>query len=613
MIEAELFDGTVLEFPDGTPQDVIEKTVQSETRKRRPSLLAGATGQLIGGIPGSDEVGAAGGAVGDAIVNLARGQSPNLSQAFDENLGRIRSERRSFEERAPVLSTALNTAGALAIPASKGVGALRNLAEGATIGGISGALDAEGGAAERAEGALTGAGIGLGVGAAAELGGRALQGALSRRNPETRAFRQARRALEDDQVDLAQAPARLRDLGPEATIADVGGKNTRQLTRGVRAQPGPGGELIEQRLEERAARAGQRVTGATRSNIADAGFQDTLDTVLARRTQQADRLFQQARDEVPGGVLAGDIETGAGFTLDDLISGEKDIRNAIKAAQRGRKLNKADNKDIRVLQRAHSELFDLEQSLRRSGKNARASDVRQQRADLREAIKTEAPSFGPAVENFASESALLDAAQSGRKFINQDADVTAATLRELSSGEREMFLIGATRAIIDRVERAPDGVNVARRIFGNESMRNKIRTLFGDDEAAFNRFRRAMTAEQTFAEMRNRVLGGSQTDINAVSFMDFFRDPTAISDALQGNAGGLVDRGLRAGVEAIQGGPNPATTRRLADILVNTDQAANDRVLADMLARRTLERNLSGLRRQATIGGSVLLPQDLPL
>lgn len=52
-IEAELFDGTVLEFPDGTPQEVIQNTVRAQTAQRRSA--ASAEPAAAGGMPALSE------------------------------------------------------------------------------------------------------------------------------------------------------------------------------------------------------------------------------------------------------------------------------------------------------------------------------------------------------------------------------------------------------------------------------------------------------------------------------------------------------------------------------------------------------------------------------
>lgn len=45
MIEVELFDGTVLEFPEGTSQDVINRRAKLETQARKGTAATTATGK----------------------------------------------------------------------------------------------------------------------------------------------------------------------------------------------------------------------------------------------------------------------------------------------------------------------------------------------------------------------------------------------------------------------------------------------------------------------------------------------------------------------------------------------------------------------------------------
>jgi hypothetical protein len=70
MIEIELFDGTVLEFPEGTSQDVIDKVAMQETQSRRQAVL-------------DERVSSAGETAADVGKSLASGISRGVTGMLD--------------------------------------------------------------------------------------------------------------------------------------------------------------------------------------------------------------------------------------------------------------------------------------------------------------------------------------------------------------------------------------------------------------------------------------------------------------------------------------------------------------------------------------------------
>jgi hypothetical protein len=70
MIEIELFDGTVLEFPEGTSQDVIDRVAMQETQSRRQSMI-------------DERVSSAGETAADVGKSLASGVSRGVTGMLD--------------------------------------------------------------------------------------------------------------------------------------------------------------------------------------------------------------------------------------------------------------------------------------------------------------------------------------------------------------------------------------------------------------------------------------------------------------------------------------------------------------------------------------------------
>ena len=88
-----------------------------------------------------------------------------------------------------------------------------------------------------------------------------------------------------DGMKPEQAIARARELGPEATLADVGGANVRNTAEAIANSPGAGSGIAQEALESRAAGQAGRVNDALKQATGvDGNVYD-----------QADQLIQQRR------------------------------------------------------------------------------------------------------------------------------------------------------------------------------------------------------------------------------------------------------------------------------------------------------------------------------
>ena len=148
VIRAQLFDGTTLEFPDGTPDAVVSRVAKEQTIAKRPPKLTGvarASQVLQEDIPAFASKVLQGATLGfsDELVGLVAGEEAKQAE---------RQRLQETQEKFPITSTVLDVGGGLAtLPAglmARGIGA------GAT--GLSRIMRASG--------------IGTGIGAAIILG-----------------------------------------------------------------------------------------------------------------------------------------------------------------------------------------------------------------------------------------------------------------------------------------------------------------------------------------------------------------------------------------------------------------------------------------------------------
>lgn len=358
-----------VEFPDGTPNDVIEKALsafrQPDPRAERMAAAKAGTlqvspesaaaaedlnAQALKGMEASAYqpnqmqsflTGAAQGGTfgfGDEIVAGLHALSPN--DTYDAALKRTRGLLDASRRDHPVaayggeivggaaaggVATAPIMRGATGVASAAGRGAVAGGLEGFGYGLGSGEGD------DRLNNAVRGAGIGAGVGFAAPLviaGGRTAIDAVS--NPVSSALNiarptQASRAIEKaitrsgkSADDVSTALTRAASEGqPMYGIADELGPAGQRMLSGTARQPGEARQIISDALTQRQSGQGNRLAGFLADGL------DATDTAAMRRT-----AMETARGKVAGKLYdaartgAGPVDVrGALAAIDDRIGG----------------------------------------------------------------------------------------------------------------------------------------------------------------------------------------------------------------------------------------------------------------------------------------------------
>jgi hypothetical protein len=209
MIEVELPDGSIAEFPDGTPPETIKgalqkkfapqqatPAVQAAPEKQKlepwfPSLTAATEGSFAGVMGGyDDEIGAAMLSPIEAGIDWAKGDGFDMGRAYTRKQQELDARKATRRENHPVASIGGELAGGLALGGGANragltlagrVGPVSAAAgEGAAYGALYGSGEAKPG--ERLQGAGTGAAIGGVTGGALGLAGRGLSRAVAGRH-----------------------------------------------------------------------------------------------------------------------------------------------------------------------------------------------------------------------------------------------------------------------------------------------------------------------------------------------------------------------------------------------------------------------------------------------
>lgn len=390
-------------------------------------------------------------------------------------------------------------------------GGLAGLGGGATIG----AGEAEGGLAERVQGALlpalAGGTVGLGAGGLGFLG---LRGLESLRNIPGRSPRatgaagtQARanlvRALREAEVPPGEIPARLQELGPDAVVADLG-VNLAREARGAANQSStlarPRGPLA--RLAARAEGRGDRIADDL---VESSGFQRTFGESLdaaeeARRAVSTDyyRPLEEAFPEVDSRAVRGALDrTDVQRMAGDVIPGP------VASGERA--------PTFRELQDILGKLADERSASRVAGRPNRVQLAHEAWEALERAMKKDIPGFEDAQQAWMLASRRLEAHEMGRKAAYKAPEDIVREMQSLPEEARDAY----RRGILDRYEtqlreRTTGGGRATALMNAGETMKQRLRVIAENDEK-FNDLLQNLDREGVYSMTWSQLVGNSTT------------------------------------------------------------------------------------------------------
>jgi hypothetical protein len=289
---------------------------------------------------------------------------------------------------------------------------------------------------------------------------------------------------------LNRAQARLTRLGPEARIADVGGKSTRNLLDVQATLPGTTTEAVERAIRERqSGRAGRLMTSADQA-LGTQGSQ-----YLAKLEDFSNQRFVESRPY----YAAVDKAT---VKVDDAVA---DVLNRSQAVQRDAELllrtktgqtvdlsqlQPGQTVPMNVLDSLKQSLYDAATDLRQSGKAAQANAYDDVRLKLIGELEKQSPKIGGqsaytmALKTWAGPSQMMNAAEVGRKVMRGDIlDVQQAT-KGLSPSEIDAFRIGALQALRQSTG-TEAGQTSLLKMWKEPATQERLKAAFGNDYRTF--------------------------------------------------------------------------------------------------------------------------------
>lgn len=596
--------------------------------------------------------------VGNALNIPSAAQDQAMFNRDHQNLGTTAGDQAArFAGQAlmaaPVLATgegavgaaadaaggALDAAGAEGVgTVARGAGRLVTGNAGRAIGGIAGPIVR--GASLAAQGALQGAGFnalaggspvkGAEVGAVAGpvLGavGGALNSAGNRvinylRPTSTKAAAIVRGALAADGMAPEDVTPAIGQHGN--MLINTPGANVSALAQSLAHKPGPAAETIRTTLEGQADSAPEDMAQAVLQATGSKGdIHDLDDAIAGAQKAAAGPLYAKAYEaNVPltpelKSLLKRPAVAAAWQKAQNIAANEgHELPQIFKTDQNGNITGVEKTPDMQSWDYIKRGLDDViashQEPITGKVKTDAGRAVVGVKRDLLDTLDQLNPAYAEARAAYAGPAGVRDAIQAGRKALSQDSELTTRAVQNFSPSEKQAFQAGVARALMDKIESAPDGTNVARKLFGNEAIRKRIAAAF-DSPEAFSRFQNVAEAKAAQIMARNDILKGSQTAARQAA--QGHNWGTTLGHAIYEAAVGSPQRGaLMLARQAALGArktTNPALENAIANLLVNPNRGEVESALQSATpsaAQNLLTGATAGAGRAARLYGPVSL------
>ncbi len=343
------------------------------------------------------------------------------------------------------------------------------------------------------------------------------------------AGRKVMSALRDDGIDIETARNKLAEMGPHATIADIGGANVKSLADAAANRPGPASENIAKFLNERHSGQSDRILDATTSGLKigpNVNYNGAIDDLITNRKTAAAPLYDKA-------FSAGPIynDRVSEFLKEPII--QQGLNKGLKI-QRLESL--ADGKPFNPSDYAITDFNEAGDPILGKVPNMRLLDAGKRGLDaiiqentnqfgkvnelgravtkLKNAYLKELDGINPDYKSaraaYSEPSQSLDAIESGKNFIKNGDYGNAKELAAMSPDDKNFFRIGVGKAISDMLDNTPENADAAKRLISKPKFQKALRSVFPSNEA-YEKFENTIRNEVKFYETKQHIMGNSAT------------------------------------------------------------------------------------------------------
>jgi Transglycosylase SLT domain len=418
------------------------------------------------------------------------------------------------------------------------------------------------------------------------------------------------RAMTRDNMTPEQLDSALSELGPNASLADVGGANLHSLAETAANSPGPAAQQARLFLNARDEGQTQRMNAAVKlATGAQGSAFDTMDELQDARRAAAAPAYDKAFNNT---VVTPEQATQFRPFMEDNPIGQQALQKGVNIARleslaAGTPFNPADygvtqaddgtatmlaptNTSLRMLdavKRGYDNVLDKYRNplTKKLDLDQEGTAINKVRTAYTTQLRDAFPQYADALDAWGGPSGDMDALSMGQRVLSADPDVTANAVSNLSDSQKQMYQVGMAQAMKTRIDSTPDNADATRRLFGNKEIRNRIAAGFGGpDTDAFQNFQATMNQEATFAQSYREYLGGSPSARRLAGMADQAQSPdltTPILHVVTGNAPAAaanVAHQFGLGVGRWATSPTDAQQRALGELLFSQGPAAQNRL-----------------------------------
>ncbi len=607
MIEIELPDGSVAEFPDGTSNDVI-KGALAKKFPAKPTFDGGMAGAAALGAADTasfgfgDELGAGLGAASEYLGSFISGDKP---RSYEELLEKIRDQDQRAKDTNPgsylTGQVAAGVAGGAGL-ARGGLSLAANAAgRGASLGRVAAASAADGailgagqgvGSGEGTEGRLKNAGVGavtgFGLGAAAPVAvagaGRLLSPVLApigaRMFPDGYAeraigegVRRSGQSVDDIVAGLDAARVDGQDM---FTVADSMGNAGQRMLSTVARTPHNERQAVIEALQHRQVGQGDRLSSylAEGFDAPDTAAQRTA-TLTAQRSTDANANYGAARTgagsvDPTRAIAAADDFLGTSGSLPRTNIADDSIEGAVSRAKSYLTDGQSTISDFDTALRSKQEI----DALIERGSPSTQRVLIPIRNELDTALESSSPAYANARATFRQQSQAIDAVDKGRNAASgrMRSSDTVPQFQAMPADQQAAFRAGYVDPLIARVEASSMSPTTNK-------ARGLITPKTGEEFPAFaapgmgDQLGNRIGREQRMFETANAALGGSKTADNLADAAEMSKfDPGVMAALMRTDVPGAVMAGIRGLTNEASGTP-PRVVERIARALMEQDPA----------------------------------------
>lgn len=543
--------GANIEFPDGTDHDTISAVLDQMHGGTAPSNAPGALQSLAEGagqgltFGTSDELeGAA-----RAGIQKLQGSPKPFSDLYSEGVAAPRARQEAERSAHPYAYYGGEIGGSIAVPfGAEGLGLRAGVkmaseapllartaigaGEGAGYGAAYGYGQGEGGVQNRASGALAGAEGGAVLGAVAPGAVDLASNALGRVTRPIRALSAPNEVADEkilqtigrdggnsgnvaglriglDALDARAAGA--IGAGKPMVMADFMGDNGRKLLRSAMNMPNDRRAAFNDFLNQRQTGQWSRLESDLAHGLGSPDdYKASVDQIAAVRGANASKDFQSAYSQ-PWNVKGDDplVSLLQRPYMQRLLQKTSDKISGVTG----------ENPDAlspweflhRTRMQIGNEIGNLKRGQPDPVSNWDAKDLTTLKGQLTTEISKHNPQFKTAIDNYAGDSDLKDAATEGfDEALKIPTEDLAQKMRSFSStSEADMYRMGAARAIAQKVRTGDVMRDRVKGVFSSPDMDLRLRALFPN--GGLSEFKNSLDLEGKAYGTRAAVQGNSTT------------------------------------------------------------------------------------------------------